>query len=244
MPTKSLVAEAVATFALCFVGGGAILVDAMLGDTGPGLVGIALAHGIILAVGVTATMNISGAHINPAVTVAMLVTGRISGGDALLYILAQLFGGVVAGVLLAYVLFAGVMTPGPESQSVVAAAMNGTPYYDPSVLGGAAMVKAIVIEATLTFLLLFAVFGTAVDPRHPNVGGFGIGLTITALILAAGPLTGASMNPARTFGTGIVTGATFWSQQIVYWIGPIAGAVIAALLYDGLILDKRETKNA
>jgi glycerol uptake facilitator-like aquaporin len=105
------------------------------------------------------------------------------------------------------------------------------------------MGMAIMIEASLTFLLLFSIFGTAVDPRAPKIGGFGIGLTICADILLGGPLTGAAMNPSRTFGPGIVAALSgnlpvFWGQQLVYWVGPILGAVVAALIYDNLIMDK------
>ena len=106
------------------------------------------------------------------------------------------------------------------------------------------MGKAILVEAALTFLLLFAVFGTAVDPRAPKIGGFGIGLTVGVDILLGGPITGAAMNPARTFGTGIVAFLsgnlpTFWSQHVVYWAGPVIGAVTAALIYDRFIMEKK-----
>jgi glycerol uptake facilitator-like aquaporin len=140
-------------------------------------------------------------------------------------------------VLLANVIFVNINTPGGES--VVQAAFNGTPQYNPAQMG---MFKAMAIEAVATFLLVFAVFGTAVDPRHPNVGGFGVGLTITALILFCGPLTGGAMNPARTFGTGFLMGGVFWSQQIVYWVGPIAGGVIAGLVYDACITQPKSDR--
>jgi glycerol uptake facilitator-like aquaporin len=106
-----------------------------------------------------------------------------------------------------------------------------------------AAIKACVIEGILTFLLVFAIFGTAVDPRRPNVGGFAIGLTVAANILLAGPLTGAAMNPARVFGTGIVTqDEIFYAQQWVYWVGPVAGAIAAALIYNFAILPEGEKK--
>jgi MIP family channel proteins len=195
---KACVAEALGTFALCFIGAGAICMTTMQGPAGAGLLGVAIAHGLILSIAVSATMNVSGGHVNPAVTVTMIATKRISGGDGLKYILAQLVGATVGGVLVCMI-FSGLTTPSGES--VTTAAKLGTPFFNPEQLG---MGTAILVEIVLTFLLVFAIFGTAVDPRAPKIGGFGIGLTIAADILVGGPLTGASMNPARTFGPGLV----------------------------------------
>ncbi len=258
MLLKACVAEAIGVFALCFIGGGSIYVDAMLGDSGPGLLGIALAHGLILAIMVTATMNVSGGHINPAVTIAMLFTGRIRAGAAAAYIVAQIVGGVAAGFLLSGIIFADVRPLDDKSgQRVVDIAGAATPQYDARVLGAVnegaaaaelgvarfdaskAATRAVLIEALLTFFLVFAVFGTAVDPRHPNVGGFGIGLAVAVDILAGGPLTGAAMNPARFIGTGFMFSGHVFTQQLwVYCVGPTIGAVAAALLYHHLILEK------
>ncbi|MCZ6817551.1 MAG: aquaporin [Planctomycetota bacterium] len=231
------VAEAIGTFALCFVGGGAICIATMQGAGYAGLLGVAMAHGLVLSVAVSATMNISGAHLNPAVTIAMLATKRIDGGGAVRYILAQLIGGTIAGALL-LAMFQGVTTTGGDE--VVQAAKLGTPHFEAPITAG----RAILIEVPLTFLLVFAIFGTAVDPRAPKIGGFGIGLAVAADILIGGPLTGAAMNPARTFGTGIVAALSgnldvFWKQHYVYWIGPIVGALLAAFTYDKLIMEKR-----
>jgi len=249
---KSLVAEAIATFGLCFIGAGAIMANEFLGDAGPGLLGIAIAHGLILAIMVTATMNVSGGHVNPAVTASMLVTGRISLGRGLAYIAAQCGGGMLAGLLLSSVMFANV-----GDIDVVSQTWNGTPHVNVDALGATdntgsgprseaeraagvrrASFKAVGIEMVLTFFLVFAVFGTAVDPRHPNVGGFGIGLTIAADILVGGPLTGAAMNPARVLGTGFLLGGAFWAEHWVYWVGPLAGGILAGFVYDRFILDR------
>lgn len=234
--TSKFFAEAIGTFMLCFIGAGAICLATYKGFApGVDLLAIAIAHGIALSVAVSATMNISGGHVNPAVTIAMLVTGRISLSNAIGYIIAQLIGATVAGALV-LAIFKGLAV---GDQQVVLAAHLGTPTFaDPITVG-----KAILIEACLTFLLLAAVFGTAVDPRAPKIGGFGIGLTICADILVGGPLTGASMNPARTFGPGLVAAMSgnlevFWSQQMVYWVGPIVGAVVAALIYDAFLKPK------
>jgi aquaporin Z len=254
---KALIAEMVGTFALCFVGAGSIMADAHLGERGPGLVGIALAHGLILAVMVSATMGVSGGHLNPAVTMGMLVTGRISILGALGYILAQCLGGFLAGVLL----FAFLFSPldNPNGAQVVTETKNGTPFYEVTRLGASdqysplttrpaeqkemaqrAALRAVTIEAILTFLLVFSVFGTAVDPRHPRVGGFGIGLTLAAGILIGGPLTGAALNPARMTGTALITMDPGLLGQIwVYWVGPLAGGIVAALLYEFVLMGGR-----
>jgi MIP family channel proteins len=235
--TRACVAEAIGAFILSFIGAGAICMDAKMGHGGPGLLGIAIAHGLALSIAVSATMNVSGGHVNPAVTVAMLVTRRVNGSTAISYIISQLIGATVAGFLVSFI-FAGMTVGAVE---VAAAAKLGTPNFDPSVVS---MGKAILIEAFLTFLLVFAIFGTAVDPRAPKIGGFGIGLTIACDILVGGPLTGAAMNPSRTFGPGLVANLggylpEFWRQQPVYWIGPCVGAVLAAFIYDAFIMEKK-----
>ncbi len=256
MPWKALIAEAIATFALCFVGAGAIMTNEHLGEKGFGLVGIALAHGLILAVVVTATMNVSGGHVNPAVTFAMLLTRRISLVNAMAYVLAQLVGGILAGLLLYQVVFKDIYVA-HTTESVVLRTSNGTPNYDvaklapPEQIGsptaaeqntGKAAIRAVTIEAILTFLLVFAVFGSAVDPRHPNVGGFAIGLTVAADILIGGPLTGAAMNPARVVGTAfpmLFAGGSLLAQQWVYWVGPLLGGALAGLVYQHAILESK-----
>jgi len=234
---KACVAEAVGAFALSFIGAGVICLNTFQGGNNPGLLGIALAHGLILSIGVSAAMNVSGGHLNPAVTTTMLLTGRIGAGDAIKYIIAQLIGATIAGALVLMIF--GHLKVG--SDSVVKLAGLGTPAYNPSVIN---MGQAIFIEVLLTFLLVFAIFGTAVDPRAPKIGGFGIGLTIAADILLGGPLTGASMNPSRTFGPGIVAMLSgnlpqFGAQQVVYWVGPIVGGAVAGLLYDTFIMEKK-----
>ena len=234
--TQKLAAEALGTFILCFIGAGAICTSTLGGAAHEGLLGIAIAHGIALSVAVSATMNISGGHVNPAVTVAMLVTKRINLAGAIGYIIAQLVGATLAG-LLVLLIFRGMTA---ANVSVISSCGLGTPAFGGTISTG----MAILIEACLTFILALAIFGTAVDPRAPKIGGFGIGLTICANMLVGGPLTGASMNPARTFGPGIVATFSdscrnFWAQQMVYWVGPIIGAVVAALLYDALIMQKK-----
>ena len=211
-------AEFVGIFALVFIGGGAIM---MAKDAMGGHLQVAIAHGVILAIMVTATMRVSG-HLNPAVTIGFLVTRRIEPMMAAIYIVAQLLGAMAA----AYALKATF----PDA--VFMAARGGGQMISLDL----STAQAIALEAIATFFLVFAVFGTAVDPQAPKVGGFAIGLVVMVDILAIGPLTGASMNPARSFGPAVASG--IFEAQFIYWIGPIIGSVVAALLYDRLFLPR------
>ena len=220
---SAFVAELVGTFYLVFVGAGAIILDAHTGG-GVTLLGIAAAHGLALSIAASITIPISGGHLNPAVTIAMLATKRIAAGKAGGYIVAQLVGATVAGVLL----------KGFYPAQAVAKSNLGTPALGP----GVTFAQGVVIETILTFLLLFTIFGVAVDPRAPqHITGFCIGLTVAFDILAGGPLSGASMNPARTFGPALAAG--FWANHLVYWIGPVLGGLLGAFLYQGLVLPRK-----
>ena len=214
---RHFTAEFIGVFALVFVGGASIMSSTM-SNINP-LLPAALAHGLILGIMITATMRISG-HLNPAVTIGFMVTRRIEPMMGAVYIVAQLFGAAVAAYALKAVF--------PDHVSVATRLGGQTISRDIN------MVQAILCEAIATFFLVFVVFGTAVDPHAPKVGGFAIGLTVTADILAIGTRTGASMNPARSFGPAVVS--QIFEGQAVYWIGPILGGIAAALLYDGLFL--------
>lgn len=217
---RHAVAEFIGIFALVFVGGGSIMLSTGAAP-GVALFIVATAHGLILAIMVTATMRISG-HLNPAVTMGFLVTRRIEPMMAGVYIAAQMFGAIAATYALKMTfppLIFDVVKGGGQSISIE--------------ISGA---QAFGLEAIATFFLMFVVFGTAVDPHAPKVGGFAIGLTVMADILAIGPLTGASMNPARSLGPAAVTG--IFEAQLIYWLAPITGAVVAALLYDKLFLPR------
>jgi MIP family channel proteins len=215
---RHFAAEFIGIFALVFVGGASIMA-AQLSHNTNGLLVAAIAHGVILAVMVTATMRISG-HLNPAVTIGFLVTRRIEPVMAVIYIIAQLLGATLAAYALKAVFPPEIAVATRLGGQSVSIDLNAT--------------QAIICEAIATFFLVFVIFGTAVDPQAPKVGGFAIGLTIGADILAIGPLTGASMNPARSFGPAVVSG--IFEGHLIYWIGPILGAIAAALLYDGLFL--------
>jgi MIP family channel proteins len=196
---KKLFVEFIGTCIFFFIGAGAIITN-QFSNGAVGLLGIALAHGLILSIMVSAFGGISGGHFNPAVTFAVMVAKRISVPLGIQYIVAQLIGGVLAGLLLHAVFPA----------ELCSAVHLGTP----AVAAGVSAGTAVLLEAILTFALVTSVFGTAIDPRAPKIGGFGIGLTVMVDILVGGPLTGASMNPARTFGpgwspvSGKITGST------------------------------------
>ncbi|HLE77079.1 MAG TPA: MIP family channel protein [bacterium] len=219
---KAILAEAVGTFALIFIGAGSILADHLTGGK-VGVVGIAFAHGLAIGTMVLAVGAVSGGHFNPAVTLGFLVTGRQPLGRGLSYMAAQLVGASIAALLLT------AAFPEATRQAV----HLGTP----ALAGGVTSGVGIVVEAILTFLLVFVIFGTAVDPRGPApIAGLAIGLVITMDILAGGALTGAAMNPARAFGPALFS--NFWENQTVYWIGPALGAAAAALLYHRALLNK------
>ena len=220
--TRKLVAEAIGTFFLCFAGIGAILSTQPPINSGAGLVGIALAHGLALSIAVATFGGISGGHVNPAVTAGFLVTGRISLPLAGKYIAAQLVGATVAAFLC--------------NSIYPVEAVNAAKLGIPLPADWVSVPVLLLTEFILTFLLMTAIFGAAVDERGKavKIGGLAIGLTIAFDILAAGPITGASMNPARSFGPALV----YWhfDKHLWYWIAPIAGAVCAALLYQKVFL--------
>jgi aquaporin TIP len=215
-------AEALGTFGLVFIGTGAVI-SKYYPDANYGVLGVAVAHALVLSVMVTATMSISGGHLNPAVTLGLLSARRTTVQTAGAYILAQLVGAVLASLLIR------VIYP----VAVWRAASLGTP----TIAGSITLSQALIIEAVLTFFLVSAVFGTCVNPDAPKVGGFGVGLVLLFDIIVGGPLTGAAMNPARAFGPALVSGQ--WVGHLVYWVGPIVGGVLAALFWEHLLLPKR-----
>jgi len=216
---RHFASEFIGTFALVFVGSGAIMTTRLTNNGPAGPVAAALAHGLILAVMVSALMRISG-HFNPAVTLGFLATRRIEAMMAGLYIVAQVIGAVVAG----YALKASF----PEG--VFAATRGGGLSVSLDLTGG----QAFLLEAIGTFFLVFVIFGTAVDQRGPKVGGLAIGFTLAAVILAIGPLTGSALNPARAFGPAVAAG--IYEAQLLYWFAPITGGLVAALLYEFLFM--------
>lgn len=214
--TRALIAEGAGSFMFFSIGAGAIVTNAAY-EGAVGLVGIALAHGLALAVAVSAFGAISGGHFNPAVTLAVAIAGRHPRERILTYWGAQLAGALAAGLFL---LLAFDHVP-----AAAVATDLGTPIVAP----GVGAMAAIFIEMVLTIFLVWAVFGTAVSPSAPRIAGFGIGLVVTADILIGGPLTGAAMNPARWFGPAVA--ALAFDNWYVYWIGPLLGGALGGLSY-------------
>lgn len=213
------IAEFIGTFAFVFFGVLSIVLTLpALGGHG-NLVTIALAHGLTMSVVITACMAISGGQNNPAVSIGLVIAGKQSPQQAAAFIVSQLLAAACAAGLIQLLLGTGVAN-------------------DPAVRLGATIgsltdkgdIGAVFgLEAVLSFVLMISVIAGTVDERAHKLGGFVIGLTIAACILAAGPLTGASMNPARTFGPAIC--GRHWDMHWVYWAGPVVGACVAAVVY-------------
>ena len=207
-----------------FVGAGTVVVTGgLLGDelTSARLVAIALAHGLAIMLLVSATANISGGHTNPAVTLAAMITKRISIDAGILYILAQLIGAVAGAMLIAAVI------PVLAQGNLGAHGLG----LDVTVAGG------LVTEIVLTFILVFTVFATAMDPKGLTwLAPLAIGVAVLVDHLVGVPITGASMNPARSFGPALVGGT--WSFHWVYWVGPAIGAAAAAIVYERIFMHR------
>jgi len=219
---KAFIAEFIGTFTLIIVGVFAIFNLQNVADGG-GLVGIALAHGLAIAVMVSATAAVSGGHLNPAVTMGLLVAGKIDFGNALGYIISQCLGALAAAALAIAVLpdLAGVGIPAPAD--------------------GISATQVVILEAIVTFFLIFVIYGTAVDRRAPKVGGLFIGLTVTMGILLAGPFTGAAINPARHFGPAMmamINGDGAHIANWMYWAGPAIGGILAGLVWAAILEDR------
>ncbi len=217
--SKKLAAEFIGTFTLIFIGAGTIM------NGKADLLGVALAHGLAIAIMVSAFAAISGAHFNPAVSFGMLVTRRINTTTFLSYVLAQLAGASVAALILRYIFGWGSDAGKSLGSAAVAAGLSPT--------------KAMIAEAIGTLLLVAVIFGVAVDKRGTfgAVAGFPIGLMISLDILLMGPLTGATVNPARWFGPALVSGS--WSNSWVWIVGPLLGGAIAAISYDKIFAPEK-----
>lgn len=220
---KAAVAEFVGTFALIFFGAGSVILS-LNGQLD--LVGVALAHGLVIAVMVSQMGHLSGGVFNPAIQIALWVTGTMSGARTLAYVVAQLTGAVVAAFLLK------LLVPG----QIFDAAAGGAA----GLGGGVGAGKGILLEAVGTFFLVWAVFATVTDDRGPfaKTAGFTIGLTITFGILAIGPFTGGAFNVARWLGPAVAAGR--WADWYVWIVGPVAGGILAGVSYWSLFLRDRE----
>ncbi len=220
---RAVVAEFIGTFALIFFGAGAVI---LAGNGQLDLVGVALAHGLVIAVMVSQMGHLSGGVFNPAIQISLWVTGKMPSGRTVIYIVAQLAGAVAAAFLLKFLV---------PREAYDAAGGGGVALF-PSLAAG----KGILFEAVGTFFLVWAVFATIVDDRGPfnKTAGFTVGLTLTFGILAVGPWTGGAFNPARWFGPALATGD--WANWYVWIVGPIAGGIIAGVLYWTVFLRGKE----
>ena len=242
---KRSIAELIGTYVLVFLGTGSVVTTVLLikgSDTIPGnpfFVGIDIAAwfviGIAFAIAIIAMIyafgHISGTHINPAVSLALWATGRFPAKDLPGYILAQLIGATLASFTIVAIL----------GSRAVGTGLGATAMFD-----GVSYGQAILCEAVATFFLMLTIMGSAVDKRAPaGFAGLAIGLVVAADIIVVGNITGSSLNPARTFGPYLADfllgGSNLWWQFPIYIIGPIAGAVIAALLYD-YVADTKKSK--
>lgn len=216
MNIRNLAAEFIGTFTLIFIGAGSVVINPI------NLVAVALAFGSVVVAFVYAYGHISGAHINPAVTLALLIAGEIQFAAAIWYWIVQFAGGILGALALKGVL------PVNGDLGVTILATNVTP------------LNGLIVEIILTFFLVNTIFNTAVSGKAGNFAGLAIGLTLVFCILMGGPLTRASLNPARTLGPAIAAGAEHaqWGNIWLYFVGPFIGGVLAALLYIGVLKDK------
>ena len=223
MNIRNLVAEFIGTFALIFIGAGALAINQ------GGLVGVALAHGSVIVAFAYAYGHISGTHINPAVTLGLLVAGEIQFTAAIRYWVVQFAGGIAGALVLKIMLPVAsdlgvtvlqTITIGEETARIT-------------------VMQGLIVEIVLTFFLVNTIFNTAVSGKAGNFAGLAIGLTLVFAILMGGPLTRASLNPARTLGPAIANSAgADWVNIWLYFVGPFVGAVLAALLYVGVLKEK------
>ncbi|MBO7712999.1 MAG: aquaporin family protein [Methanobrevibacter sp.] len=233
--TKKFIAELIGTFFLVFFGTGSAVVTLLIDDgvdhgaAGIGLLGglgdwlaIGLAFGLTVMACIYVFGKISGAHLNPAVTIGLLISKNISLIDSVYYIVAQAIGAVLGSLLLFVCLGAPAVTIGGLGATAPGLSVGYIP--------------AMIAECIGTFFLMLVVMGVAVDKKaDPGVAGISIGMTVAAVIIVLGAFTGASINPARTFGPYLMDtllgGANLWGFFPIYLVGPIVGAILAALVY-------------
>lgn len=227
--SQRLVAEFVGTLTLVFVAAGAIIA-ADRGGAGAGLVTIAIAYGLAVATMVSALGHVSG-HFNPAVTIGIWIAQRIKTSDAVAYVGAQLVG-ATAGALLLRAAF---------RKEIWQLSNLGTPTVNATQISNG---QAVLIEAILAFFLVWVVFGTMVDREGKSgaIAGLTIGLVVVMDAMMGYPFTGSALNPARHFGPAVISGT--WDGWWVYWIGPVAGGIVAAAVYDGVILRSKSAPAA
>jgi len=232
--SKRAIAEFVGTFWLVFGGCGSAVISAAFPNVGIGLLGVALAFGLTVMTMAFAIGHISGCHLNPAVSVGLMVGKRFPASDLLLYVIAQVAGGVAgAGVL--YLIASG--KPGFDLAGGFAS--NGYAAHSP---GGYSMMACLIAEVVLTFMFLMIIQG-ATDARAPK--GFApipIGLGLTLIHLIGIPVTNLSVNPARSTGPAVFVGGWALEQLWLFWVAPIIGAAIAGIVYPAIAGEPEEVR--
>lgn len=226
---NKLGAEFLGTFWLVLGGCGSAVIAAKFPDVGIGLLGVSLAFGLTVVTMAYAIGHISGCHLNPAVSIGLWAGGRFPAGQLVPYIVAQVLGGLAGGAVL-YVIASG--KAGFDATAGFAA--NG---YGEHSLGGYSMSAALVTEVVMTMFFLFVILG-ATDKRAPaGLAPLAIGLALTLIHLISIPVTGTSVNPARS--TGVAVFAADWAvgQLWLFWVAPIVGAILGAVLYRGIAGD-------
>ena len=224
--TKKYIAELLGTFVLVFIGTG----SAVVAGKEIGYLGISLAFGISVLVMVYAIGQISGCHINPAITIAMLLNGKIPAKDAIIYIIVQCIGAVIASALLLTIMTG---LPGYE----VAPGNLGANGYGPGYLGGYSLTSAFIAEVVMTFIFLMVIFGATSSKAPAGFAGITIGLALAMIHIVCIPITGTSVNPARSLGPALVAGGTALAQLWLFLVAPFIGAVIAAVAWKYLFED-------
>lgn len=230
---KKLLAEGIGTFALVLFGCGSAVIAGVSsgGPSGIGLLGISLAFGLSVVAMAYAIGGISGCHINPAITVSMLVAGKIKSGEALQYMIGQ-FAGATLGAAVLYFIQQG--SPGFQMGEWALGA-NG---WGDGYLGGYNTVAAFVTEAVMTFLFLFVILATTSRTGNSQMAGLAIGITLVLIHLVAIPVTGTSVNPARSFGPAIIAQGKALSQLWLFLAAPVTGGIAAALVWKTLFETK------
>ena len=219
---KKLVAEFIGTLWLVLGGCGSAVLAAAFPELGIGFVGVALAFGLTVVTMAYAIGHISGCHLNPAVSIGLWMGGRFEGKDLLPYIIAQLLGGIAgAGIL-------SLIASGKAGFELGGFAANGYGEHSP---GGYGMLSALVSEVVMTFIFLIVILG-ATHPKAPQgFAGLAIGLTLTLIHLISIPVTNTSVNPARSTSQALFVGDWALSQLWLFWVAPIAGALLAGIVY-------------
>jgi len=218
--SKKYLVEFIGTFVLVFIGCG----SAVLAGKYIGFVGISFAFGLSVLVMVYAIGGISGCHINPAISISMLASGKMKLEDTVIYVIVQCMGAVIAAMVL-YAVALG--NPG-YSLAINGLGQNG---YDAASPGGFSMISGFIAEVILTFIFLLVIHGSTSEKAPKGFAGISIGLSLVLIHLVGIPVTGTSVNPARSLGPAVVVGGTALSQLWLFWVAPIVGGLIAALVW-------------